>query len=170
MALSFFAMIASGLVMEHVDVPQKLKFNMYQWHKSLGVLLLLALISRVLIRVRFKAPKLPKEFSSFDRKAAKLGHFMLYAWMLILPMTGWLMVSSSPYGLPTIVFDWFYWPHIPWVESHDMINALSKLLHKYFAYGFIALIILHIAAVAKHAFKDGLNLLPRMWFLRRKRT
>lgn len=164
MALGFFTMIASGLTLEFAELPQKLKFNMYQWHKSLGVLLLLAFVVRVGVRIFSKTPSLPETFLKPDRVAAKLGHYALYIWMLVVPLSGWAMVSSSPYGVPTIVFGWFTWPHIPGAEGNDLVHDFARQAHGYLAYAFIGLIVVHIAAVIKHRVKDKTNLLPRMWF------
>lgn len=162
MALCFFAMLASGLSMEHLELEKSFKFNLYQWHKSLGVLLIVAFIIRIAIRLFHKPPKWPERLSSFDKKAAALGHYALYACMILIPLSGWAMVSSSSYGLPTIVFDLFQWPHIPGIQSNADVNFASKVSHKYMAYGFIALIILHIGATLKHKMFDKINLLPRM--------
>ena len=44
MALAILLMLTSGLLMTERDLLEKtLRFSMYQWHKSLGVLVLLAL-------------------------------------------------------------------------------------------------------------------------------
>ena len=42
MALAFFSMLASGMIMTDYIDDKALQFRVYQWHKSLGVLLLLA--------------------------------------------------------------------------------------------------------------------------------
>lgn len=162
MALAFFLMLASGLAMVNAPLPQALKFQMFQWHKSLGVLLLLAFFLRLAIRLWKPAPMLPDSMPAYEKKAAKLGHWAFYGWMLLLPLTGWLMVSSSPYGLPTIVFGWFEWPHVPGVAGNTALSEGVKELHEWLAISFMVLIALHISAVVKHAVKDGENLLPRM--------
>ncbi len=165
MALAFFGMLASGLAMAQEDLLERsLKFQMYQWHKSLGVLLLLAFFARIGWRLFHKAPSLPDSINKLEQWAAKGGHYALYLWMIAVPMTGWVMVSSSNYGLPTIVFGWFTWPHIPGLAGDEAINGAAHVAHKYLAYIFIALIAGHIAAVIKHAVIDKHNLLPRMWF------
>lgn len=165
MALAFFGMLASGLAMAQEDLLERsLKFQMYQWHKSLGVLLLLAFFVRIGWRVFHKAPSLPDTINKLEQLAAKAGHYALYVWMIAVPLSGWMMVSSSNYGLPTVVFGWFTWPHIPGIAGDEAINGAARTAHEYLAYLFIALIAGHIAAVIKHAVIDKHNLLPRMWF------
>ncbi len=165
MALCFILMLASGLFFQFDLIADKsLKFKMYQWHKSLGVLLMFALVLRVAARLMFKAPKLPNKIPKKDQVLSKLGHLAMYGFMIAMPVTGWVMVSSSPYGLPTVVFDMFTWPHIPGLASDTEINSLSKFGHKWLGWAFIALIILHVAAVVVHLKKEKINLLKRMSF------
>ena len=163
MGIGFLLMLGSGLTFENWDnMPQNLKFNVIQWHKSLGVLLLCAVVLRLVLRFIIKPPSLPAKLSNFDKIAAKAGHWALYAAMIIMPVSGWIMVSSSSYGLPTIVFNWFEWPHIPDLAGNREMRQLSGGTHEYTAYIFIGLIALHIAAVVKHYIVDRINLLPRM--------
>jgi cytochrome b561 len=162
MALAFFAMLASGIVMENFELEQSLKFQMFQWHKSLGVLLLLAAVLRLTIKLTTKQPPLPEAMKPLEKKAAKAGHWAFYGWMFALPLAGWVIVSASPYGLPTIVFGWFEWPHIPGIAANEAIEEFAEETHALLAYSFMALIAMHIAAVIKHAVVEKENLLPRM--------
>lgn len=160
LALAFLLMLASGLLLH--DLPRDIRFTTIQLHKSLGVIILLAVTARLILRLIKTPPPLPDTLSKQDKILAKLGHLALYGAMIIIPVSGWVMVSSSPYGLPTLVFNSFEWPHIPWVEGDKEINQLAKTVHEIIAYVFIGLIVVHVAAVIKHAVKDRLNLLPRM--------
>jgi cytochrome b561 len=162
MALAFFAMLGSGLAMVHLELEQSLKFRMFQWHKSLGVLLLIAALLRLTIKLSTKQPALPETMKPIEKKAAKVGHWAFYGWMFALPIAGWVMVSASPYGLPTIVFGWFEWPHVPGIAAHETIEEFAEEVHAWLAYGFIVLIGMHIAAVVKHWVIEKENLLPRM--------
>ncbi len=164
MALAFILMLASGLIMTNIELEQSFKFDLYQWHKSLGVLLLIAFVLRMALKLSFKTPKIPENFSSTERTAAKTGHIALYIWMIALPIAGWIIVSSSIFGLPTFVFNIFEWPHIPYIAANKEIEETAKFIHRILAYSFIALIGLHVAAVVKHAILDNENLLTRMWF------
>ena len=164
MALAFFFMLGSGIVMEYIEIEQSLKFQLFQWHKSAGLLLLAAFVLRILWRFVSKVPKLPESFQKWEKLAAKGGHWGLYALMLLMPLSGWAMVSSSSYGLPTYIFNLFEWPHIPGLEGNEEVNSLSKSAHFYLAIIFGLLILAHIGAVVKHAVIDKENILPRMWW------
>lgn len=162
MAVCFILMLASGIALEEFITDKSLKFKMFQWHKSLGVLLLIAFWFRLLAHMMLRVPALPKEISKRDQMLAKLGHVGLYAFMFALPMSGWLMVSSSAYGLPTVVFDMFTWPHFPGVAGNKEVNSLARESHGLMAYAFIGMIVLHVAALVVHKKREGLNLLKRM--------
>ncbi|MBY0407177.1 MAG: cytochrome b [Rickettsiales bacterium] len=162
MALAFFGMLGSGLTMANVDMDKGRLFALYQWHKSLGVLLLMAFFLRLAVRIWHKPPALPLSMGAWERKAAHAGHWALYGWMLALPLSGWLVVSSSPYGIPTIVFGWFEWPHIPFAVGNSAINEIAEEAHELLAFSFMVLIAGHIIAVVKHAVMEKENLLPRM--------
>jgi cytochrome b561 len=165
MAICFILMLGSGLIMTEDGLLEKsMQFTLYQWHKSLGVLLLIAFFLRITIRLIFKPPELPLEFVKWERIAAHAGHWGLYALMVIIPLSGWTIVSSSSYGLPTIVFGLFEWPHIPDIAGNQSIEDIAKEVHEILAYTFMAMIAMHIGAVIKHGLKDKINLLPRMWW------
>lgn len=163
MAIAFILMIGSGLAFDRIEMPQSLKFNMYQWHKSLGIILLCLFFIRIAWRFFHKPPALPSGLKKLDLIAAKFGHIGLYALMFLIPFSGWLMVSSSPYGLPTIIFGLFEWPHFPIIGDKTVMNTISKNAHEYMGYGFIVLIGAHIAGTFKHLILEKINLLPRMW-------
>lgn len=162
MAVCFLLMLAGGLLMTGDTLEKGLRFQVYQWHKSLGVLLLLAFFLRVSIKLLAAAPPLPAAMKPLEKKAAILGHWGLYAFMLAMPLSGWLMVSSSVYGLPTIVFGLFEWPHLPGVAGSEPIHEAAEEGHEILAWLFMGMIGVHIAAVIKHALLDHENLLPRM--------
>lgn len=164
MAIGFLVMLGSGVALAYFQLDLAFKFQLYQWHKSGGVLLLLAFIVRVGWRLASRPPGLPGHFSAFDVIAAKLGHWALYGLMFAVPFSGWIMVSSSIYGVPTIVFNWFEWPHFPGVSGKQTVYKLAKEAHWIFALLFALTIFVHVAAVVKHMVLDKTNLLTRMWW------
>jgi cytochrome b561 len=166
MAGAFILMFSSGLLMVYSDLPARFRFDLYQWHKALGILLLLAVCLRLAWRLFKPAPALPAAFTPLERKAAKIGHWGLYALMIVLPFSGWVMVSSSSYDLPTSIFGWFEWPHLPGLADNETLENLAKNAHWLLAIVFGLLIALHVAAVIKHTFFDKQAILKRMWWTR----
>ena len=113
-ALALLFMFASGLYMVNADISKADQYRLFQIHKASGVVVLWALILRIGTRILTKAPALPDSLNQQQVFKAKLGHLFLYAALVTMPLSGWLMVSASPFGLPTFVFfDWIKWPHCP---------------------------------------------------------
>jgi len=164
MAIAFGLMFASGLSMGFLTLSPAFKFNLYQWHKSLGVILLGAFFVRLVIRLWAGGPLMPESFAKWEKFAAKAGHLGLYVLMVAMPISGWIMVSSSMYGLPTIVFGVVEFPHFPGIAADQGIEEFAKAIHGWLGLFFGLLIIIHIAAVIKHAAIDRHNLLHRMGF------
>lgn len=162
LAIAFVLMLASGLALEELDLDKAFKFNLFQWHKSLGVLVLLTVGLRVLWRLFHKPPALPESFKRLDVISAHLGHLALYTAMIIMPLSGWVIVSSSSTGLPTYVFGLFQWPHIPDLAGNKEIHHNAAEIHEIVAWIFMALIGLHVAAIVKHKVSDKINIMPRM--------
>lgn len=163
-ALTIIGMLTSGFVMEFAPLEKSAKFELYQLHKSTGVIVLWLVALRIITRLITTIPDLPAAINKMEQKLAKLGHLGLYAGMIIMPVSGWVLVSSSSYGLPTMVYNLFEWPHIPGISGNEAIHETGELLHGIGAYGLAFLVLAHIAATIKHAIKEKINLLPRMWW------
>jgi len=177
-ALMIIGLMAAGLWMTGAireRETQKLAFDVYQLHKSVGLTVLALSLLRLIWRLSHRAPALPLGMSPAERLAAHGTHWLFYGLMLALPVTGWLMVSASPLGLPTLYFSGPQIPHLAALAEMPMADKTLwegrlKDVHKWLAYGGMALIALHIAAAVRHQFilKDGL--MARMLPLRSPET
>ncbi len=160
-AAGIAAMLISGLIINQEWLTEKsAQFTLFQWHKSLGVFILLAIIVRIIWRLTHPAPQLPESLSTAEQRLAKYGHLMLYALLIIMPISGWLMVSSSSTGIPTLVFKLFEWPHLP-VPIKEGLNHFAHNGHYYGAIVLSLLLLGHIGAVIKHKL-DGHSIMHRM--------
>lgn len=163
MAVMVLAMLCTGLAMSGwLEMTKPDRFALFQWHKSLGVLLLWVIALRLIWRLWHRPPALPAAFKNWEVRASHMTHRLLYLLMIAMPLSGWLMVSASSYGLPTIVYGWFEWPHIPGLEGNDAVEENAEFAHWLMAWALIGLIALHMGAWLKHWAVDGINLLPRM--------
>ena len=64
-------------------------------HVSSGLTILLLSIVRVIWRLTHKPPPM-LPMAAWERTLAHLVHFLLYAAILIVPFSGWAMISASP--------------------------------------------------------------------------
>ena len=165
MALGLLFMFASGLYMVYADISKAEQYKLFQIHKAAGVIMLWAIIVRVGVKIFVKSPAQPSEFSKNDIQKAKLGHIALYCVLLIMPLSGWVMVSASPFGLPTFVFvDWIKWPHIPGIARNKTVETVANYTHWINAIIMSVLVCGHIGAVIWHKRKHRVNLLSRIWW------
>jgi cytochrome b561 len=142
---------------------QAMAFHAYQWHKSLGLMILVLSLLRFCWRLAYPPPPLPTTMTTLQRKAAKTIHGLFYVLTLGTPLVGWLVVSASPLGLPTMVFGFFEWPHIAWLAGlGGGVEAAFKTVHRSMAYALIVLLALHVAAALKHHLSDRDDVLARM--------
>jgi cytochrome b561 len=165
-AATIVAQLAIGLWMVRairLAGSQAVAFHAYQWHKSIGLTILVLSLLRLCWRLANPPPPLPTTMTKLQRKAANTLHVLFYVLMLGTPLVGWFMVSASPLGLPTMVFGLFEWPHVPWLAGiGGGIEAALKTAHRSMGYAFIVLLVLHVAAALKHHLRDRDEVLARM--------
>jgi cytochrome b561 len=165
-AAAIVAQLAGGLWMvgaiRSAD-RQALAFYVYQWHKSLGLAILVLTVLRLCWRLANPPPALPVAMPRIERIASRVTHGLFYVLTLGLPLVGWAMVSASPLGLPTMVFGLIELPHIGWLSGlAGGVEAAFKSAHRAMGYALIGLLALHIAAALKHHLIDGDDVLTRM--------
>jgi cytochrome b561 len=116
-------------------------------HKSVGITILVLTLGRIAWRLTHRPPHLPELMAGWEKAAAKGVHFVLYALLLILPLTGWLM-SSNP--LKPRPFSWFYLFDVPILPATPAIASGAHEAHELLGYLMAALVTIHIAAALRH--------------------
>ena len=138
------------------------RFELTQTHKSWGFVVFTLAILRIIWRlVDRTTPNLPSHMSRPHRFAARAAHLGLYALMLVMPISGWLMASASPlqdvFGIQNRVFDLFnlYDPFIP---GNQELTDLFASVHFYAAVALGFLLIGRAGAAIWHHIhhKDGI--------------
>lgn len=164
-ALLIIGMLGFGLYMVRQPLYDAGTFELYQIHKSVGFIVLAIVIIRLLWRASGVSPQMPSKMPWWERLAAHLGHVGLYALMFVMPLSGWMLVSASPLGVPTKFFNLFEIVHLPIPEVFGQKTQVSEfftLVHGWAAYAFIALIVVHVGAALKHHFISKDRILKRM--------
>lgn len=157
MATLILGLIVLGLYMEGLPFsPEKLK--LYAWHKWAGVTAFVLVLARLAWRVRNRPPPLPAGMARAQRLAAHAGHALLYALMIAIPLSGWLMSSAK--GVPTV---WFGVVPLPdMLDKSEALGSLLEATHKYLNWLLIAILVGHVGAALKHHFIDRDDILVRM--------
>jgi cytochrome b561 len=127
-------------------------------HASLGLLIVLMFGFRLYWRWR-NLPPSSVNGVKWERIVAKLAHVLLYASLVLIPLTGWIAYTEHVRrSLGMRPASWFGFK-IPLLPDFG-INW--HMLHKWGGKAVLVLIILHVAAVFKHHFYDRDDTLRRM--------
>ncbi len=152
---------ASALLQSAEPSDRRLGFEIIQLHKSVGLTVLALTLVRIAVRLSAPPPPLPVHMTKAERGLARLSHGGFYVLMIALPLTGWLMVSASPIGLPTFWFGLFEVPHLPVPQGREPAEA-ARNMHEVLGYLMLGLVALHVAAAIKHQLLDRDDVLARM--------
>jgi cytochrome b561 len=164
MAALILFQLGFGLWMTRV--PDLLaRFTLTQTHKSWGTVIFTLALLRLGWRTANRRPSLPATMPDWQRRAARLSHAALYALMLLLPLSGWLMASASRtqdlLQMQNLVFGRIPLPD-PFVPGDARIEAAARAVHVAAAAALAGLIALHAGAALRHQFVDRDGLLARM--------
>jgi len=146
-AIAALLMFQLGLGWHMADMPRSaVMFAAFQFHKSIGMAILLLSLLRVAVRVVSPRPA-PVEGPRWQTLLASGVHGLLYLFMIGGPLTGWALVSTASVAVPTLLFYTIPLPHLPISHGwHDGIEAGHSLL----AWLGAGLIALHIGGALKH--------------------
>jgi cytochrome b561 len=118
------------------------------WHKGLGVMTLILLITRWFWQFFNPSPLALDSITPWQQKTAHFVHFLMNLLILIICVSGYLIVTAKGKGLA--VFDWFTIP--PLVSGVANLEDLAGDVHYMLAYFLMALVLLHILAALLHHF------------------
>ncbi len=140
------------------------KLRLYSWHKWAGVTIFMLVLIRCLWRITHAAPTLPADMPRWQRIAADTSHLALYALMIAIPLSGWLMSSAK--GFQTVYFGVLPIPDL--LQKNKALGETLALVHQALNFTMIGIVILHAAAALKHHFIDKDDILRRMLPARKK--
>ena len=144
-ALLIFAELALGTIAEGLKVsPQK--FELFVWHKSIGITILLLVVFRIVWRLSNPTPVAHEGAARWEKRLAQLGHGLLYILMIAVPLTGWWVSDTS-----RIPFRWFWSVPVPDLMAPDRdLSALAATVHGILTKLLLLVVVLHIIAALRH--------------------
>lgn len=116
-AIIVYGMFALGLWMVTLSYYDGWYHKAPELHKSIGILLMMGLVIRVLWRVISPPPGPLPSYSPMTRLAARAGHLALYLLLFAIGISGYLISTAD--GKPISVFGWF-----------DVPRPLPTLAHR----------------------------------------
>lgn len=163
-ALLIFATFPLGVYMHDLPFsPDKLR--LYSYHKWIGVTIFMLAIIRLAWRATHRPPPLPASMPKWERYAAEGVHYLLYALLFLIPLSGWLMSSAK--GFQTVWFGVLPLPDL--VGKNKELGDLLQKVHELLNFSLLGLVLAHVGAALKHHFIQHDTILERMLpFLRRE--
>jgi len=157
MALMIIAAWGVGYYMADLPGKDPNRMTLYSLHKSVGMCILILVVARLAWRLYDVRPRNPKVAKPM-LLAAHAVHYLLYAFMFIQPITGWLMSSAAGYN-PTF-FGLFTFPGIV-PKDPTMVGTYIEL-HEISAWILLGLFVAHVGGALYHYFFVKDDVLQRM--------
>ena len=142
-----------GLFPKGGDFRQALK----PLHSGLGISILILVTVRIAYNAFQSTPPIVPSPPEWQRLSGKLMHYLLYVFMIAVPVLGWLMLSAKGKPIP------FFGLELPaLVGANRVLGKRLENLHETFAQAGYFLIGLHAIAALFHHYIVSDNTLERM--------
>lgn len=143
-------------------------YSFYSIHKSIGILALLVIISRVLWRIKKGWPTPVNKLRANEQKLARFIHWVLICGTVAMPLSGMLASGASGYGFGVFDIITFIPINLSTVTPDEVVPYskfwmdIGYTLHTWIGYTMIAAISLHITGALKHHVVEKDSTLRRM--------
>src|SRR6478672_949445 len=142
------------------------KISTYAMHKSIGITILVLVLLRIGWRLYAGAPDGLPGTPRWQERIASLTHLALYALLLAMPLSGWVVNSASGFPL-----QWFGFVNLPAIAGKDHeLHELAEDVHEWLFWAMVTLVVLHAAAAFYHHLFQRDATLTRMLPARRRRA
>ena len=157
MLLLFIAVYASINLRELYPKGSDPREALKTWHFMLGMLVFALVWLRIAARLSGPTPGIHPEPVKWQQLSAKLLHLALYALMIGMPLTGWLLLSASGKPIP------FFGLQLPALigENKDLATQIKELHELVGTTGYY-LLGMHVVAALYHHYIKRDNTLTRM--------
>lgn len=131
----------------YLPEDDSMRASLMMTHKSIGVALFVLIVCRLLVRWTSNYPPISPPVSKTYHRFVLLAHYAIYALLLIMPITGYIMSSAA--GREVVFLDWV----LPNVIGKD--EALSRDMYNFHVWSSQAIYVLvgiHILMALWHHF------------------
>ena len=141
------------------------KLDLFVWHKSIGVTVLVLALLRLGWRLGNPPPAMPAGTPGWERKLAAIAHWVLYVLIFAVPLSGWWVSDAS--RVPFKAF--FFLPMPNFIATDRAVQETAAEVHEALTMTLLLVVIVHIAAALRHHFLLRDDVLRRMLTGRRSR-
>ncbi|SLN13747.1 cytochrome b/b6 domain-containing protein [Ruegeria meonggei] len=132
---------------------------LFSIHKTVGVTVFFVALARILWAVSQTKPGLLNAENKPEAFAAETVHWMLYAALVLVPLTGWVHHAATEGFAPIL---WPFGQDLPFVPKSVFLAEVTAGLHWLFIWVLAGSLALHIAGALKHHVIDKDSTLRRM--------
>ncbi len=136
---------------------------LFDLHKSLGFTVFGLIVLRIVWRTTHPPEGLPDSVPAWQKKVSTAIHWLLYACMVVMPVTGYLGAVHQKTPPRFFGLDLPVWA----APDHDLAEQFFTI-HSITVWVLAVLIGLHVLAGLKHLLIDRDRVFQRMWFVRVK--
>ncbi len=160
-ALTIIGMLGVGFYMATFEV-----YALYDWHKSVGVVIFAVILLRVWWRIKNGWPVPVRTYPAVEHRLAQVTHWVLIVGTVLMPISGVLYSGLGGWGIK--VFGWMMIagnknPTTGQTEPiHAGLAQLGEFTHEWLGYVLACAVILHITGALKHHLFDKDRTLLRM--------
>lgn len=157
MLLLFIAVYACIELRSFYPKGSDIREGLKTWHFMFGMLVFVLVWLRLAARMSGPAPGIHPQPPDWQQLSAKLLHLALYALMIAMPLSGWLLLSASGKPIP------FFGLHLPALisENKDLAKQIKEI-HEFVGTSGYYLIGLHVVAALYHHYLKHDDTLTRM--------
>jgi len=163
-AVLVLAQFVIGTVAEEMKLTPA-KLDLFVWHKSIGVTVLVLALLRLGWRLGNPPPAPPAGTPGWERKLASLAHWVLYALIFAVPLSGWWVSDAS--RVPFKAF--FFVPMPDFIATDRALQEAAAEVHEALTITLLVVVMLHIGAALRHHYLLRDDVLRRMLTGRRSK-
>jgi len=130
----------------------------YEWHKSVGVVVLAVALARYAWRRATPLPDWAPNLTAREKRLIHVVERSLYICMVLMPVSGYVFVMSGGYPLN------FFWlgPFPDLIGKHEGLSAVAEFIHSATAVVIVLSLLAHWTIVALHQRRHRDRYLQRM--------
>lgn len=130
------------------------KLDAYEIHADVGLLIFVVTLMRMVWRLMIPGPVNDADKPGWQSTAAHATHYAFYIALMLLPISGWAMLSATAPYQELALAGAVPWPQLPFAglspEQRWTIETWAEWVHGWTIVGLLILIPLHVGATLKH--------------------
>jgi len=155
------ALVLAQFVVGSIAEDMKLtpaKLDLFVWHKSIGVTVVLLAVLRLAWRLANPPPATPAGTAPWEARVAAAAHWVLYLLLFAVPLSGWWVSDAS--RVPFKAF--FVLPMPDFIATDRAVQEAAAEVHEALTMTLLIVVLGHVAAALRHHFVLRDDVLRRM--------